>query len=267
MKLSAPIYVLKSRAKVLKKAEGVSFANALDTVARQEGFATWSLLMSKRESLLPESYSDILDFLNEGDLVLVGARPRVGKTTFAFGLIAQAIEAARPKSHVFTLVEREHDSQKRLGAYADSIGQSEDLCWIDCSDDVSAEYIVDTARDRAKPGSLIVVDYLQVLDERRSNPPLQDQISRLKEFAKTTGCIVVILSQLDRRIGDREDQRPTVADIRLPNPVDLDLFNKIILLYRESAEAEEAEVSFASPLSHNLKVGLDRQNLRFFDLA
>ena len=78
MKLSAPIYVLKSQAKDLKKSQGISFSEALNQVARKEGFATWSLLMAKRESLFPESYPQILDFLNEGDLVLVAARPRAG---------------------------------------------------------------------------------------------------------------------------------------------------------------------------------------------
>lgn len=248
MKLSAPVYVLKSQAKALKKAQGFSFSQALNEVARQEGFATWSLLMSKSERIVPTNYSEVLDFLNEGDLMLVAARPRVGKTVFAYGLLAQAEEKKRPKGHLFTLVESEHDARKRF--------DSKDLCWIDCSDDINADYIIAATRSRVKPGSLIVVDYLQMLDEKRTNAPLQAQISSLQAFAKSSGCIIVFLCQLDRQVGERLDQRPTIADVRLPNPLDLKIFNKILFLYRESPEAELAEVSFSGHETNSFKVTL-----------
>jgi replicative DNA helicase len=186
--------------------------------------------------------------LNEGDLVLVAARPRAGKTVFASGLLAQAQQKKRPKGHLFTLVESEHDARKRFDA--------KDLCWIDCADDISADYIIASMQNSVEPGSLIVVDYLQMLDEKRTNPPLQEQISALQVFAKTTGCIIVFLCQLDRQIGERLDQRPTIADVRLPNPLDLKFFNKILFLYRESPEAELTEVSFAGHEANSFKVTL-----------
>lgn len=259
MKLSAPIYVLKSQAKTLKKARDISSTEALNEIAEQQGYATWSLLMSKSENLLPERYATVLDFFNEGDLVLVSARPGVGKTVFASGLLAQAEEKARPKGHLFTLVESESDSRKRF--------EAQDVCWIDCSNDISADYIVARARSRAEPGSLIVVDYLQMLDEKRVNPPLQEQIVKLQDFAKSSGCIIIFLCQLDRHICDRRDRRPAIADIRLPNPLDLGLFNKKIFLHRESPQADEVEVSFAGQASRSFKVGLDKEHARFYDLA
>ena len=267
MKLSAPIYVLKSQAKALKRRQNISLTEALDQIAKQEGFATWSLLAAKSKSLLPSSYSEMLDFLNPGDLVLVAARPGMGKGIFAIGLIAQAFSGDRPKPHLFTLVEREEDTLSRLAAYGDPSTDNPDLCWIDCSNDICADYIIAMAKDRVRPGTLIVVDYLQMLDEKRVNPPLQTQIESLQNFAKTTGAILLFVCQIDRAVADRANQRPTISDIRLPNPLDLALFNKIIFLYRDSRESTEAEVSFAGAEDHLFKIGLDLEQPRFFDLA
>ena len=61
MKLSAPIHVLKSQAKSLKKVELITMTEALNKIATQEGFSSWSLLQSKRDSVLPNSYDEVLD--------------------------------------------------------------------------------------------------------------------------------------------------------------------------------------------------------------
>ena len=270
MKLSAPIHRLRSHAKDIKKNNNVPLADALDQVARKEGYATWSLLISKRESLLPNNFSELLDFLNPGDLVLVGARPGVGKTLFSAGLLAHAIEADRP-GYLFELTEREEEMRPRLDAHLTDPGNTS-RCYIDCSDDIDADYIIATvsARGGASSGlerGTVVVDYLQMLDEKRSSPSLQTQIETLKVFAKETGCIVVFISQVRRQVADRADQRPGLEDIRLPNPLDLDLFNKIIFLYRETPAGENAEVLLVGKFDHNFQITLDRAPLRFVDRA
>ena len=94
---------------------------------------------------------------------------------------------------------------------------------------------------------------------------LQEQIESLKELAKTTGCIIVCICQLDRHVAERRDQRPTLGDIRLPNPLDLGLFNKTIFLYRENSAALQAEVSFYGHNEYKFKVAFDPQQVRFFD--
>jgi len=266
MHLSAPVFVLKSHAKELKKRKNIPLSQALNEVAQGEGYASWSLLISGTAELYPRKFSEMLDFLNAGDLVLLAARPGMGKTTFAFGLVAQAIKCTRPKSHLFTLVERALEARQRLSAYSDFFDQGEAHCFIDSSDDICADYIISTTGDRITRDSLIVVDYLQLLDEKRINPPLERQIETLKNFAATSGCIIVFLCQLDRQIGERSDQRPTIDDIRLPNPLDLKLFNKIVFLYREDFAANEAEVSFANPADHRFKIALDRESVRFSDV-
>jgi replicative DNA helicase len=80
------------------------------------------------------------------------------------------------------------------------------------------------------PGTLAVIDYLQLLDQRRETPPLAEQILSLQGFAKTHGSILVFLSQIDRSYDPGAKPCPDVSDIRLPNPVDLSLFDKTCFL-------------------------------------
>jgi len=262
MKLSAPIYRLKSQAKNLKKQRNISLSLALDEVATQQGFASWSRLMSRRELLLPLRFSEVAGYFNRGDLVLVAARPGVGKSIFAAGLIAQSIAAKGPVNYVFTLVEGADQWRSRLGAYVQS-AEALRHCDIDCSNTISADYIIAILSDRLCPGAVIVVDYLQMLDEKRINAPLQQQVLALQKFARSTGCTIVFLCQIDRAITDRVEQHPTVADIRLPNPLELGLFNKIILL---SADLEAVRVRIAAPVDHTFNVHWDKEQLRFTDL-
>ena len=266
MKLSSPIYVLKSQAKSLKKSQNITMSQALDEMAKKEGFNSWSLLMSKSEELFPTKYSDLLSFFNEGDLVLIGARPGKGKTSFTMGLFVHAIEQKRPKGFCFTLAETHKDLAGRIATYNELIGQNDELFGLNYSNDICADYIISVTKDQVSPGSIIVVDYLQLLDEKRINPPLQSQIEQLKAFAKETGCIIIFLSQIDRELEYKQDQRPTIDNIRLPNPLDINLLNKIIFLYRENKDSKQVEVSFAGKFSHSFKVGWNREEIRFFDI-
>ncbi|RZF22305.1 DNA helicase [Halobacteriovorax vibrionivorans] len=266
MKLSSPIFVLKSHAKKLKKNQGITMSEALDLVARAEGFSSWSLLKSKSQEVLPQEYSDILGYLNDGDLVLIGSRPGMGKTSFALGLFVQAINANHAKSFCFTLAHTHKEYAARIGTYDQTIGHNNERFELNYSDDISADYIIKATKNEVAPGSLIIVDYLQLLDEKRINPPLQTQVEKLKTFAKESGCIIIFISQIVRDVEDRIDKHPTVDDIRLPNPLDLNLMNKIILLYREKRDSKIVDVTFAGKTDHRFQVGWDGSEVRFFDL-
>jgi replicative DNA helicase len=267
MKLSAPVYVLKSQAKDLKKTREIPLSEALDEVAKKEGYARWSLLISKHENSLPQQYSQVLDFLNPGDLVLVAARPQRGKSTFAAGLVSQASESGRPISYLFTVLERERDSQERIGIYLGSGQQGDDICLVDSSDDISAEYIIGAVEKNICPGALVVVDYLQLMDEKRINPPIQDQIEKLKTFAKENCCIFIFLGQIDSEVDGRETQKPGLEDVRLPNPLDLNLFNKTIFMYQDGEDVDQIQVNFAGKVDHSFAVALDRKRACIVDLA
>lgn len=71
----------------------------------------------------------------------------------------------------------------------------------------------------------MVIDYLQLLDQKRENLALAVQVRVLKAFARDRGLIVVFISQIDRSYDPVAKPLPGLADVRLPNPLDLSLLN------------------------------------------
>jgi hypothetical protein len=88
MRLSAPIFRLKRRAKILARVKAIPLNKALDIIAVEEGLSSWSLLASKAMFSAPSR--DLLTTLKPGDMVLLGARPGHGKTMMGLELIAEA---------------------------------------------------------------------------------------------------------------------------------------------------------------------------------
>lgn len=262
MKLSAPIHVLKAKAQELKKQKSISNTDALNLIAKSEGYNSWSLLHSEHRDGFPSSYDGILDYFNPGDLVLIGARPSKGKTIFAIGIFVQAIQKKLAKHYCFSLSEVHRDIAGRMAIYDESIGGANKFFELDYSNEISADYIIKKTQKDISKSSVIIVDYLQLLDEKRSNPDLQKQVETLKLYAKEKGCIIIFLSQLDREIENRMDKKPIVGDVRMPNPIDLKIFNKLLMLYKENENQSDVEVLFYRPKEFSLKVNWDK-SLRF----
>lgn len=267
MKLSAPVHTLRSRAKKLKKEQSVTLVEAQNLIAQQEGFGSWSLLIAQQDNLLPNNPAELIDYLNEGDMVLVGARPRLGKTLFTSSLIAEASRAGHPPGAYFTLVDLEVAARERIHNHLVAEGLSGDEVYVDCSDDICAEYIIARLESRPVRGALVVVDYLQLLSEKKQHTPLDEQLGLLKSFAKTSGCKILMLTQLDRQLDLEPDQCPTLASVRLPNPVDLTRFNKVIFLYRKSSQSHTSCVALVTPKAHEFELEIESSPLRMVEAA
>ena len=82
----------------------------------------------------------------------------------------------------------------------------------------------------APAGSLATIDYLQILDQKRSTPELGLQLRTLSEFAQASGTIIVLVAQIDRSFNESGKDLPDLSDIRLPNPVDLSDFSAACFL-------------------------------------
>ena len=226
MKLSAPIHRLKRDARLMSREIGIPRHDALDRIASKEGFSSWSLLAVQDAAVTPAAR--ILARLQPGDMLLLGARPGQGKTLMGLRLLLEAIKDGR-RGSFYTLEYNEADVAERLrslGADAEKLGAALSIV---TSDAISADYIIERQHD-ARSGDLIVVDYLQILDQDRRKPDLTTQVAALKVFAAGSGAIFVFISQIDRSYDAAHQPLPGIGDIRLPNPLDLALFSKACFL-------------------------------------
>lgn len=222
MKLSAPIYHLKRKAKLLSREETIPLHEALDRIAFKEGFGSWSLLLAKASATAPAG--KLFPRLTPGDLVLVGARPGHGKTLMSLELVVEAMKSGN-RGVFFSLEYTEEDVLDRFRAIGAELAHFDGLFEFDNSDTISADYIVKKL-ESAPRGTVVVVDYLQLLDQKRENPELMVQVRTLRSFARHRGLIIVFISQIDRSYDPSKKPCPDINDVRLPNPLDLSLFNK-----------------------------------------
>ena len=182
----------------------------------------------KRMNNLTDEASSLFARLADGDLVILGARPRLGKTKLGLGLAVEAMKAGR--NGAFFTLEYSADEVlelfKSIGADAAEFGN---VFKFDASDKIDAEYIMAELAEMPA-GTMVVIDYLQLLDQKRENPALTAQIGALKSFAAERGLIMVFLSQIDRSYVAADGVCPSLEDVRLPNPLDLLLFDKACFL-------------------------------------
>lgn len=229
MQLSVSVFQLKRQAKQLSRDLGIPLHAALDRIARQEGFSSWSLLAAQISRVSSgSSASTLFSQLRSGDLVLLGARPGHGKTVMGLELIAEAVKAGR-NGVFFTLEFNEQDAWDRFQLVAGNLKFAVDNIQIDASDAISANYVMDQL-SAAPSGTIAVIDYLQIMDQRRDKPVLSQQVSALKAFAEQTGVIMVFITQIDRAYELSKKPIPELTDVRLPNPLDLALFDKACFL-------------------------------------
>ena len=226
MKLSVPIYRLKRQAKRLSRERAVPLNEALNSIAKREGFQSWSLLATQH--VKSGHATMILAGLNSGDLVLLGARPGHGKTLMSFELIIETINAGNHAAF-YSLEYTEKDIAERLGALGSDILTSKDAFTFDTSNDICADYIIE-GLSSAPRGTVVVIDYLQLLDQNRSKPIIALQLLALKSFAETAGLIVIMISQIDRTYDPTTKPLPDIADVRVSNPIDLGIFTKTIFI-------------------------------------
>lgn len=223
MQLSQPIYVLKRRAKELAKQSAVPLTSAQNQIAAAEGFKSWSHLAALHSA--QEARPNLMEMLVPGTLSLLAGRPGHGKTLAAVELVCS--HASRGvEAWLFSLELTEDQAQQRCRTNS----TNDNLIRIDCSNEICAAYMMDRLRSAAC-GSVVVVDYLQLLDQRRENPSLQEQVTALRAFVDERGLRVVCLSQIDRGYQSSGRDRPGMQDIRLPNPVDLRLFDHVFVIH------------------------------------
>lgn len=227
MKLSAPIYQLKRRAKLLARFRKIALAEALDAVARDEGFARWSLLATRYARNAPSV--TILSRLENGDMLLLGARPGHGKTTLGLEMLLDAVASGR-SAHYFTLYHTDLEVDRILTGLAPDKSEMRSRIRVSTSDEIGSGHIMQQMSEAA-PGSVGLVDYLQMLDRQDGGPELADQMKQLTAFAKSRSVILVFLSQIERSFDPKQKRLPDLGDIRLSDRLSPGTFSRACFLH------------------------------------
>jgi replicative DNA helicase len=229
---------------------------------------------------IPTGYHDLdelLSGLQPSTLVVVGARPAMGKTAFALGMASHAaLDARRPvlffsleMSHL-ELTQRLLCAEARVDSTRMRNGRLAEADWSKISHAVGrlaeAPIFIDdnphltvmeirakSRRLKARVGDLglVVIDYLQLMSGRNNAENRQVEVAEisrgLKILARELECPVVALSQLSRALELRADKRPMLADLRESGSIEQDA-DVVTFLYRdevynaESADRGTAEV-------------------------
>ncbi len=228
---------------------------------------------------------EVLDHMTsgfqKGDLIILAARPSMGKTAFALNL---AVNAAKNKMSVgfFSLEMSAEQLTLRLLSTESGINHqsirnatisSEE--WIELTH-VAADlaqmkfFIDDTAgisimelrakarKLKARGGvDMIIVDYLQLLHSNKKHENRHQEVSEisraLKGLAKELGVPIIALSQLSRAVDSRVDKRPMLSDLRESGAIEQDA-DVIMFMYRDIVYNPETE----NPASAELIIGKQR---------
>ena len=208
--------------------------------------------------------------LHDSDLIIVAARPAMGKSAFAINLATNVALQANKGVAIFNLEMSKEQVGNRIlcsEAMVDSnkirTGQVEDDDWVKLASTLgrlseAPIYIDDTAgisimEIRAKCRKLkiekdiglVVIDYLQLIQGSGNRNSSREQeiseISRsLKILAKELNIPVIALSQLSRGVEKRDDKRPMLSDLRESGEIEQDA-DIVIFLYRDDYYNEDSE--------------------------
>ena len=236
MRLSAPIFKLKQEAKQTARNHGIALHMAQDKIAIREGFNSWSHLSASTNTKAQDRPAiQILSKLSPGMMLLLGARPGHGKTRLGLELAAKAASAGQP-AYFFTLDYNEPDIEWHF----DQLGLNRPAkLVIDTSDNICASHVIERLAQANEP-ALAVIDYMQLLDQRRRTPELGEQLQALSAMSRASGAIIVLISQIDRRFEMSGASMPGLSDVRLPNPADLSLFDMACFLHDGALSFQDA---------------------------
>ncbi|MEK6594775.1 MAG: replicative DNA helicase [Pseudomonadota bacterium] len=205
--------------------------------------------------------------LESGDLIVIGARPSMGKTALALGILEHVASKAGPCALFSMEMSSEQIGLREIAANArvsmhnlrtgrvqgddwtrigEAIGKLSNLpLMIDDRPGVTLGYIRARLRRLCrKHGSprLIAVDYMTLMNgQGESRDERVGGIAKgLKEIAKEFSAPVIALAQLNRNLEMRTDRRPTMADLRESGEIE-QAADLIILLYRDQVYFPESE--------------------------
>ena len=217
-----------------------------------------------------DGLDNLLSGLQPADLVLLAARPSMGKTALGVNIATNAAIQGKCKVAIFSLEMSSMQLSQRIIAslskvdlqkiISGNIEDPEEWTRIANASGALAEldlYIDDTAsiplselrakcrRMKMEKGlDLVMIDYLQLMETHERTENRQQEISAisrgLKALAKEINCPVLALSQLSRNLESRKDKRPMLSDLRESGAIEQDA-DVVMFIYREDYYDDESE--------------------------
>ena len=237
-----------------------------------EHIDTMSKLSSTVTGLATGYYKldELTSGLQNSDLIIIAARPSMGKTTLAMNIVENVILKQQKPVVVFSLempaqslmlrmvasVGRINQTHVRTGkmdhAEFDKLGTSfiklkDRPLFIDDTPGLSPidmrSRLRRLVREQGAP-ALIVVDYLQLMQlpgsKENRNTEVSEISRRLKQIAREFNCPLVALSQLSRGVDSRTDKRPNNSDLRDSGAIEQDA-DLIMFIYRDEVYDKESK--------------------------
>jgi replicative DNA helicase len=216
-----------------------------------------------------ENLDELTMGMQNGDLVVVAGRPSMGKSAFGMSLSSAAARKSKRPVFIFSLemidtslmmrevaslgginlndIKRgnmsDQDYDSLMAAFK-ILKEGNNLNICDKSS-LTVEDVVsitrNTAMKQGKP-QMIMVDYLQFMtysgNKDREDQEIQHMTKSLKSLAKEMECPVILLSQLNRGLENRQDKRPIMADLKGSGAIEQDA-DLIMFLYRDEVYNKE----------------------------
>lgn len=198
----------------------------------------------------------------KGDLIIVAARPSMGKTALALNIALRSAEITPGAIAIFSLEMPSEQVAIRILAAASEVpiqklrtGNLNDQDWsklnvavqklkrqnfyIDDTPGIKVSEMYAKARKLAQDQGLymIVVDYIQLIQATGRSDSRQQEVSeisrRLKAMARELNVPLIALSQLSRSVEQRQDKRPMLSDLRESGALEQDA-DLVLFLYRDA---------------------------------
>ncbi len=240
------------------------------------------------------------------DLIVIAARPGIGKTSLAMNIVTNAAIQDKAKCAIFSLeMSREQLAQRMLCSVAGvdmgkaRLGELTDIDWQKLWK--AHKKLMDTniycdANSLSKPSTilsqcrklkrergldLIVVDYLQLMTGDKKSESRQNEVSdmsrQMKILAKELDVPVIVLSQLSRAVQQRQDHRPVLSDLRESGAIEQDADMVIFIDRKDVSEGDVVEsdnytaeliiAKFRNGEPGSVSVGWDGSKVSFVNLA
>jgi replicative DNA helicase len=209
----------------------------------------------------------VLNKLHPGEMIVIAARPGLGKSTFALNIAREAALKKKKSTVLFSLeMSKSEIAMRLLSAEAgvelstirsgdirgnwDKLGKTHinlidaPLFIDESADNVSIVNIRSKARKLKQNNDLqlIIIDYLQLMSSAKRVESRQQEVSEfsrsLKLLAKELKVPVVVLSQLNRGPEQRTDKKPKLSDLRESGSIEQDA-DVVLLIHRDLDNADE----------------------------